>query len=66
MIDFEPFRKDFERLHPISVSCGHQRSRKGNYLNPSLSRDWKWFCYGLLTMHRDVEYLQKELNRARA
>ena len=66
MTDFESYRADFERLHTVTNSYGHRRSRKGTYVNPAMSRDWKWFCYGLIAGQRDVRHLQKELNRARA
>lgn len=63
MFHFEQYRADFERLHSPG-SYGFKRSLKGNYVNPALARDWKWFCMGLIARGKEVESLQWELNRA--
>ena len=40
----EQLRQQFEKL--ASDSYGFKRSRKGNYMNPAVARDWKWFQLG--------------------
>jgi hypothetical protein len=42
--DAEILRATFEQL--ASDSYGFRRSRKGNYVNAAVSRDWKWFQAG--------------------
>lgn len=46
----EELRKTFERL--ANDSFGFRRSRKGNYVNPAVARDWKWFQLGFI--HAEV------------
>lgn len=40
----EDLRKIFESK--TQDSYGFRRSRKGVYINPAVSRDWKWFKMG--------------------
>ena len=40
----EELRRRFESLNRDSYSF--RRSRKGNYVNPAIARDWKWFRQG--------------------
>lgn len=42
--DAQELRVAFERL--ARDSMGFKRSRKGNYVNPAVARDWKWFQLG--------------------
>ena len=37
-------REQFERTRRDSF--GFRRSRKGNYVNPQIARDWRNFCAG--------------------
>jgi len=46
-------RARFEALHTPG-SFGFKRSHKGNYINPALSRDWKWFQLGYLQGQRGL------------
>lgn len=43
--DAEELRRTFE-AQARDPSYGFRRSHKGNYVNPQLSRDWKWFQRG--------------------
>jgi hypothetical protein len=42
--DIEELRAKFETL--ARDTWGFKRSRKGNYVNPVVARDWKWFRLG--------------------
>lgn len=42
--DQQELRAKFEAL--ANDSHGFRRSRKGNYVNPNVARDWKWFQLG--------------------
>jgi hypothetical protein len=42
--DTEELRAKFEAL--ASDSYDFKRSHKGNYMNPAVARDWKWFRLG--------------------
>lgn len=50
--DIEELRKVFESQSNDSFKF--RRSRKGNYVNPPISRDWKWFQLGVKAA-RDAE-----------
>lgn len=42
--DIQLLRQAFEAQ--ARDSHGFRRSRKGNYVNPQVARDWKWFQLG--------------------
>lgn len=42
--DTEKLRQLFEKQ--ANDSFNFRRSRKGNYVNPAVARDWKWFQLG--------------------
>lgn len=48
----EELRRRFESLNRDSY--GFRRSRKGNYVNPVIARDWKWFRQGHQTQPEAV------------
>lgn len=41
----DELRAFFEQAN--NDSYGFKRSRRGNYVNPAIARDWKWFCLGV-------------------
>jgi hypothetical protein len=45
-IPMDWLRKAFERANQ-DLSYGFKQSRAGNYKNPAISRDWKWFRTGV-------------------
>lgn len=50
--DAELLRERFEKL--AHDSYGFKRSRKGNYVNPVVARDWKWFQLGASTATKET------------
>jgi len=55
--EVEALRVQFERLANKNSAWGLRRSRKGNYVSPAISRDWKWFQLGAIaeTMRKENE-----------
>jgi hypothetical protein len=51
--DAHELREKFEAL-ARDPSYRFRRSRKGNYINPAVQRDWKWFQLGAMGTEAEV------------
>lgn len=58
--DMQLLREAFER-QARDPSYAFRRSRKGNYINPAVARDWKWFQLGAAHAKATIDHVGRVL-----